>query len=792
MERSHRTPHIQQFEYAIYAFLQGRGLPRLAVRMTSACVVAPTSHLKPTRMFGSQLTIRAAAASGRRDMVVDLLREPDDAAAFEDFPLRAAAAHGHVETVRCLLADPRVQPSRRQNQALRLAAANGHLAVVCLLLDDARKLLPSGAGDALAAACAGGYVAIAERLLADARIDLSSPKSLARDALQAAIRLGHMPLLERLLADDRIAKAEGALSGAMVMAATVGSIDVVERILAVTHADFVLVSYRAVEIAAQAGHLPIVRRLLSDVRMQEVTGEHRIGLLLRLAATCGAAGVVDFILTVAPGAGERMFIGTAAHLAAASGQLPALHRLMADPRLTVDLLQMTVMHAARAGRVDVIDELLRDPRLDPAAVIAYGRGPGCACTLASHVLAEACAGGHVGFARRLVDAAYPALPHVDVVAAADRGIGLCMDPDGPAGGRIDAIALLEALPDVAARLADDDGFRQRWEEAKASLRHRVLHPRPRVDSSPCPLSRASVTDADAASDDESSCDGEAADALADGNEGDAPTVGVALPGDTRESVRSAFAEAVASGDLKALAAALAHPLLDPQAPLNGDAGKLKAIDGRLVPTASKFALQEAITCGPGRNATRRLAAVKLLLADPCWEPRHVTAALAAACKTDKAAVVELLLADHRCELSLVPQRELEAVFFQQAEPLVHTPFEAAAGYSRPRVLQVLVAEGRRRGLSSDGMGAAIWRGVCQCYQFCPAKRKANGVRDLLTRATSALHACVAAVEAGKASMPVFLRSEVRIDVAAIGAAAWARRRHVVAARVRALERLEEE
>lgn len=262
---------------------------------------------------------------------------------------------------------------------------------------------------------------IAGHLLNDPRIDLSSPTSLAADALQGAIRLGHMPLLEPLLADDRIANADGALAAAMSMAATVGNFDAVERILALPPADFVAVSYRAVEVAAQVGHLPIVRRLLGDVRMQEVTGEHRIGVLLRLAAACGAADVVDYILAL--DAREGMFIGTAAHCAAAGGHLPALHRLMADLRLTVELLQMTVIHAATAGRVDVINDLMRDSRLDPAAVIAYGRQPDCACSLASHVLAEACAGGHVEFARRLMDPVAPALPHVDVVRAAQRAIG---------------------------------------------------------------------------------------------------------------------------------------------------------------------------------------------------------------------------------------------------------------------------------------------------------------------------------------------------------------------------------
>lgn len=84
-----------------------------------------------------------------------------------------------------------------------------------------------------------------------------------------------------------------------------------------------------------------------------------------------------------------------------------------------------------------------------------------------------------------------------------------------------------------------------------------------VDGSTCPTPTATAAESHLASDDSSSCDvdvggtdsfdvEEVADATA------------AFPDATRESIRAAFAAAVAVGDVKSIAAALAHPLLNPQ------------------------------------------------------------------------------------------------------------------------------------------------------------------------------------------------------------------------------------
>jgi hypothetical protein len=49
-----------------------------------------------------------------------------------------AIDHGHVEVVRLLLNDARVDPSDINNEAIRLASQNGHVEVVKLILNDPR------------------------------------------------------------------------------------------------------------------------------------------------------------------------------------------------------------------------------------------------------------------------------------------------------------------------------------------------------------------------------------------------------------------------------------------------------------------------------------------------------------------------------------------------------------------------------------------------------------------------------------------------------------------------------
>lgn len=56
----------------------------------------------------------------------------------QNFAISLASEYGHLDTVKLLLADPRVDPSARKDYALRMACEYNHLEITKLLLADPR------------------------------------------------------------------------------------------------------------------------------------------------------------------------------------------------------------------------------------------------------------------------------------------------------------------------------------------------------------------------------------------------------------------------------------------------------------------------------------------------------------------------------------------------------------------------------------------------------------------------------------------------------------------------------
>jgi ankyrin repeat protein len=95
-----------------------------------------------------------AAHGGHVDLVKFLLkdrrvdpslRERDDSAMAADVPLTAAAQEGHAPVVRLLLKDARVDPGLDNNKALWAACRGDHVKIVDMLLNDTR-VDPSAGG----------------------------------------------------------------------------------------------------------------------------------------------------------------------------------------------------------------------------------------------------------------------------------------------------------------------------------------------------------------------------------------------------------------------------------------------------------------------------------------------------------------------------------------------------------------------------------------------------------------------------------------------------------------------
>src|SRR3972149_2705194 len=81
-----------------------------------------------------------------------------------------ACKHDHIEVVKLLLQDTRVDPSDQNNAAILLASGSGHIEVVKLLLQDTR-VDPSDQNNlAFRWASQKGYVKIVELLLQDPRV----------------------------------------------------------------------------------------------------------------------------------------------------------------------------------------------------------------------------------------------------------------------------------------------------------------------------------------------------------------------------------------------------------------------------------------------------------------------------------------------------------------------------------------------------------------------------------------------------------------------------------------------
>lgn len=88
---------------------------------------------------------------GRCDLIVGRSAKLNNRA------LMAAAAEGHLDVVKLLAADVRVDRSASNNAALRVAAKNGHAAIVQFLLGDARVDPAANNNEAVRKACESGH-----------------------------------------------------------------------------------------------------------------------------------------------------------------------------------------------------------------------------------------------------------------------------------------------------------------------------------------------------------------------------------------------------------------------------------------------------------------------------------------------------------------------------------------------------------------------------------------------------------------------------------------------------------
>lgn len=139
-----------------------------------------------------------AVKTGDSDKVKLLLNNP---AADNNDAIRLASRYGHLEVVRLLLLDKRVDPAALSNDAIRIASQNGHLEVVRLLLADPRVDPAALNNGSILLASKYGYSDVVRLLLSNNRVN---PAALDNYAIQCASDLGYAEVVRLLLADLRV------------------------------------------------------------------------------------------------------------------------------------------------------------------------------------------------------------------------------------------------------------------------------------------------------------------------------------------------------------------------------------------------------------------------------------------------------------------------------------------------------------------------------------------------------------------------------------------------------------
>lgn len=236
--------------------------------------------------------------------------------------LKSACEHGHLELVKMLLQDKRVNPSANNNEALNSAISADCLKIVELFLkdkriqinhsviiialhsyndkivkmllknckinlsDDNNYIIKYAASENLIEtvkflleksevdptvednypfrmACRKGRLEVVKILLQDPRIDPSADDNYA---FRWSSRYGHIEIVKLLLMDKRVDPSAGD-NHALRMAARFGHLDVVELLLQDDRVDPTAQNYDAIKKASENGNFDIIMLLLKDKRV---------------------------------------------------------------------------------------------------------------------------------------------------------------------------------------------------------------------------------------------------------------------------------------------------------------------------------------------------------------------------------------------------------------------------------------------------------------------------------------------------------------------------------------------
>ena len=135
------------------------------------------------------------------EIVAGLIKEGFDSSHNDNYAIQLASRNGHLEVVKLLLQDPRVDPSAKNNYAIRWTSRKSRLEVVKLLLQDPRVDPSVDNNYAIGYASENGHSEVVKLLLQDPRVDPSDDDNYA---ILLASDNGHSEVVKLLLQDERV------------------------------------------------------------------------------------------------------------------------------------------------------------------------------------------------------------------------------------------------------------------------------------------------------------------------------------------------------------------------------------------------------------------------------------------------------------------------------------------------------------------------------------------------------------------------------------------------------------
>lgn len=136
-----------------------------------------------------------AARTGNINAVRRLIAAGANPAFDNNDAIELAAGYGHLEVVRLLLQDERVDPSADNDKAIVLAAQGGYLEIVRLLLSDSRVNPGVSVNEPIRWAAMNGHLEVVRLLLQDDRVD---PTADDNYAIRGAAENGHTEVVQLL------------------------------------------------------------------------------------------------------------------------------------------------------------------------------------------------------------------------------------------------------------------------------------------------------------------------------------------------------------------------------------------------------------------------------------------------------------------------------------------------------------------------------------------------------------------------------------------------------------------